>query len=87
MIAPVMATQAILAVLNTELPFERVWLPYIYLYGAGGVIFFVGLWMVLKSQGFDKKRPADRKWIGILVFGFVYYASLHGIGIYAATHY
>jgi hypothetical protein len=87
MIAQVMATSAILAVLNAELPFERVWLPYLYLYGIGGIIFFGGLGMVLKSQGYDKKRPSDRKWIGILVFGFMFYASLHGVGIYAATHY
>jgi hypothetical protein len=87
MIAPIMATQAILAVIDPELPFERVWLPYLYLYGIGSIIFFGGLWMVLKSQGYDHKRPADRKWIGVLVFGFFFYASLHGVGIYAATHF
>lgn len=69
-----------------ELDFERVWLPYIYLYGGGGLVFFGGLWMVLKSPAFSMKRPKDRKWLGILLFGFFWYAGMHGAGILAAIN-
>jgi hypothetical protein len=67
-----------------ELPFDRVWLPYLYLYGVGGLIFFGGLFIVLKSTSFQASRPEDRRWIRVLLFGFFWYASLHGIGILAA---
>jgi len=68
------------------LTFERVWLPYIYLYGVGGVAFFGGLFMVLRSEGFRRTDPRHRRWVGILVFGFVWYAAIHGIGTLAALY-
>ncbi len=67
-----------------ELDFERVWLPYLYLYGGGGLVFFGGLWMVLKSPAFNMKRRKDRRWLGILLFGYIWYAGMHGVSILAA---
>ncbi|MBC8405890.1 MAG: hypothetical protein HQ519_05800 [Planctomycetes bacterium] len=67
-----------------ELEFERVWLPYLYLYGVGGLIFFTGLIMVLKSPAYSHKRLKDRKWLGTLLFGYFWYAGMHGVGILAA---
>ncbi len=67
-----------------ELPFDRVWLPYLYLYGVGGIVFFGGLLIVLKSTSFQASRTEDRRWIRVLLFGFFWYASLHGIGILVA---
>ena len=69
-----------------ELEFDRVWLPYLYLYGLGGLIFFGGLFMVLRSSAFSKKRAVDRKWFRILLFGYFWYAGLHGASIFAAVH-
>ena len=67
------------------LDFDRVWLPYLYLYGVGGVFFLGGLWMVLRSEGFSNERPSDRRWLVLMFVGFVWYAGLHGAGILAAT--
>jgi hypothetical protein len=68
-----------------DLDFDRVWLPYIYLYGVGGVFFVSGLVMILRSEAYNKKSPSDRRWMGLMFFGFVWYAGLHGLGILAAT--
>ena len=64
--------------------FARVWLPYLYLYGVGGLLFVGGLVLVLRSEAFQRRRPSDRRWLAILVFGFLWYAALHGVGILAA---
>ena len=66
--------------------FERVWAPYLYLYGLGGLLFVAGLVMVLRSEAFQARRRTDRRWLGVLVFGFLWYAALHGAGILAALY-
>ena len=32
------------------LDFNRVWFPYIYLYGVGGGIFLIGMFVILRSK-------------------------------------
>jgi len=66
--------------------FERVWLPYLYLYGVGGGLFFAGLRLVIRSGALRPRRREDRRWLWILLFGFFWYALLHGLGILAALH-
>jgi hypothetical protein len=68
-----------------ELPFDRVWLPYIYLYGVGGLCFFAGLFLVLKSGALDLKRRQHRRWLGVLLFGLLWYMGLHLAGTLAAV--
>ncbi len=68
------------------LTFERVWLPYIYLYGVGGLALFGGLFMVLRSEGFRSSEPRHRRWLNVLIFGFVWYAAIHGISTLAALY-
>ena len=69
---------------SDALDFDRVWLPYLYLYGVGGLIFVAGLILVLKSGALNLKRANHRRWLGVLVFGFVWYMSLHLISTLAA---
>ena len=38
------------------LDFDRLWLPYIYLYAVGGALFLGGLFLVLRSGALDMKR-------------------------------
>lgn len=64
--------------------FSHSWLPYIYQYGLGGVIFVIGLWITLKSGCFDPARPKHRKWLVVLILGFVWYMVLHGAMTWAA---
>lgn len=67
------------------LPFARVWLPYLYLYGAGGLLFVFALWTVLRAGACDLRRRTHRRWLGVLLFGFLWYAGIHLLGIYAAS--
>jgi len=69
---------------SDALDFDRVWLPYLYLYGVGGLIFVAGLVLVLKSGAMNLKRANHRRWLGLLIFGFVWYMSLHLITTLAA---
>ena len=66
------------------LEFSRTWLPYLYLYGAGGFIFFVGMVIILRSRSLKKERKRHNFWHHILIFGFFYYMGIHGAVIHAA---
>jgi len=67
-----------------DIPFDRAWLPYIYLYGVGGLFFLGGLWLALRSRALDRSRRKHRIWTWILVGGFLWFLTLHGGGILAA---
>jgi len=58
-------------------PFSHTWLPYIYLYGVGGIFFVIGLIITKKSGAMDLKKKKHRFWFKILLFGFVYYMAIH----------
>jgi hypothetical protein len=58
-------------------PFSHTWLPYIYLYGVGGIFFVIGIIITKKSGAMDLKNKKHRFWFKVLLFGFVYYMALH----------
>ena len=64
-----------------SLPFDRTWLPYIYLYGAGGILFLIGIFIILRNNAINLKFHKHRKWMFILFGGFVWYALIHAIFI------
>ena len=64
--------------------FSRTWLPYIYLYVAGGAIFIIGMYIILKSRSLNRDRIRHTKWFYILIFGLLYYMSIHSFFILAA---
>ncbi|MDP6963762.1 MAG: hypothetical protein QGF46_06305 [Planctomycetota bacterium] len=66
--------------------FDRAWLPYIYLYGVGGLLFLGGMFLVFKSKACDWSRPVHRRWAMTLIFGFCWYAAMHGLQTYAALN-
>ena len=66
------------------LDFSRIWLPYLYLYGVGGGIFLVGMFIILRSRSLKLDRIRHRKWYHILIFGLVYYMGIHGLFTFAA---
>lgn len=67
------------------LDFSRSWLPFIYQYGLGGVIFVVGIILTLKSGSFSpRSNPKHKKWFSILILGYVWYFVMHGAWILAA---
>ena len=65
---------------------DNIWLPYIYLYGVGFIIFVIGLWIILHYRACNLSRQSDRFWFGILIFGFVWYAGIHLIWYLAAIY-
>ena len=67
-----------------EFGFERAWLPYLYLYGAGGLLFAVAVGLVLRSGSLDLRLARHRRWLALLVAGLLWYALLHLAGILAA---
>ncbi len=66
------------------LDFSHTWLPYIYLYGVGGIAFIVGMILILKTSALNLTQLKHRKWLVVLLFGFMYYAGIHGALIIAA---
>jgi len=66
------------------LDFSRIWLPYLYLYGVGGGIFLIGMFIILRSRSLKLERIRHREWYHILIFGLVYYMGIHGLFTFAA---
>ncbi|HSW56022.1 MAG TPA: hypothetical protein VLH59_13115 [Ignavibacteriaceae bacterium] len=66
--------------------FFNSWLPFIYLYGVGGIFFLIGMIIIKKSGALDTTKKSHRRWFKILLFGFIYFTLIHGILIIAALH-
>ena len=64
--------------------FTHTWLPFIYLYGLGGILFVFGIIITIKSGSFDLSRKAHKKWMWVLLFGFVWYLMMHALMTLAA---
>ncbi len=60
------------------LDFARTWLPFIYLYSVGGIAFSIGVYLIIKSKSLNTYNSKHKKWLYILIFGFLYYAGIHG---------
>jgi hypothetical protein len=70
-----------------ELTFFRTWLPVIYLYGVGGLIFGAGMLVIFKAKSIKLSRPVHKQWLYILLFGFVYYLGIHSLLTFAALNF
>tara|TARA_B100000579_G_C22563930_1_gene725734 strand:- start:358 stop:570 length:213 start_codon:yes stop_codon:yes gene_type:complete len=66
------------------LTFYDTWLPFIYLYGVGGIAFLIGMYLIIKTGALNMNRLSHKKWLVILIFGFLYYAGIHGTFILMA---
>ena len=66
--------------------FMNIWLPYIYLYGVGGVFFFSGMALVKKAGSYNPSKRRHRFWWKVTFWGFFYFAALHLIWILAALY-
>ena len=66
------------------LDFSRTWLPYLYLYGIGGGIFLIGMFIILRSRSLKLESIRHREWYHILIFGLVYYMGIHALFTFAA---
>ena len=57
--------------------FSHSWLPFIYQYSFGILIFGGGLYAVFKAYGGIKFWNEYSIWIKILIWGFIYVSSIH----------
>jgi hypothetical protein len=64
--------------------YSHTWLPFIYLYGLGGILFIFGIYITIKAGSFDLQRRTHKKWMWILLFGFVWYLMMHALMTWAA---
>jgi hypothetical protein len=70
----------VVAVLGDASP----WTAFFYQYLMGGMVFAIGLLIIRRSGACDFDRPGDRYWYGVLIFGYVWYASMHALIILLA---
>ncbi len=68
------------------LTFTEIWLPYIYLYGVGGIFFFAGMYIVKKTKALNKEKKQHRFWLKALYGGFFFFMFLHAFLIIAAVY-
>tara|TARA_Y100000814_G_scaffold260605_1_gene211401 strand:+ start:704 stop:916 length:213 start_codon:yes stop_codon:yes gene_type:complete len=64
--------------------FYRTWLPFIYLYGVGGIVFIVGMFLILRTKALRLNYHRHKKWLWLLLYGFFFWMSLHALFIYLA---
>jgi len=66
--------------------FFNTWLPFIYLYGAGGIFFLIGIIITKKAGAMDLKKKKHRYWFRLLIFGFFWSMAIHFVLIIAALY-
>ena len=67
-----------------NLTFYHTWFPFIYLYGVGGIAFLIGMFLIIWTRALSLRKMHHKKWLFVLIFGFLYYASIHGTFIIMA---
>ena len=60
---------------------ENPWIPYLYQYIVGGLLFAFGILVPVAKGVLGYKKQEDRWTLRILILGFVVYAAIHGIWI------
>ncbi len=66
--------------------FFNSWMPFIYLYGVGGVFFFFGIYLIVKSGSLNPEKRHHRIWLKVLLGGFFFFVLLHAILIISALY-
>jgi hypothetical protein len=64
----------------------QTWLPFIYLYGVGGIFFFSGMYIIIKSRSLNPQKKHHRRWIKILFGGYFFFLFLHAFMIISALY-
>ncbi len=64
-------------IINENYLFSHSWLPFMYQYGFGILIFGGGLFAVFKAYGGKEFWNKYKIWIQILIWGFIYVSSIH----------
>jgi hypothetical protein len=51
---------------------------FLYQYLVGGLIFAFGIWCSLRTGTLSWTDPIGRRWLLLLVFGFLFFVALQG---------
>lgn len=62
------------------------WLPFLYLYGVGGIFFLVGMLIIRKSGAINLKSKRHKYWYKVLILGFFYFVAIHAFFIILALY-
>ncbi len=57
--------------------FKRVWAPYLYLYGIGGIVFLFGVFMIRKYKAVDQESRKERWYFKLLFIGYAWFMAMH----------
>jgi len=57
--------------------FSHSWLPFMYLYGLGGLLFISGILITIRSGSLNIDSISHWRWLWTLIFGLVWYMSIH----------
>lgn len=66
--------------------FSHSWLPFIYQYSFGLLIFGGGLFTIFKAYGYQEFWAEYKIWVVVLVWGFIYVLSIHLLMTIAALN-
>jgi len=58
------------------------WTSYLYQYTFGLLFFSLGLLLVIRTKACQIGRGRDSLWLKILIAGFVFFATFHGVWVY-----
>ncbi len=67
-------------------PISHTWLTLLYLYGVGGLFFWIGMILIRKSKAIDLNKKRHRFWYKVLIFGFFYFVAFHTLTTIVALY-
>uniref|UniRef100_A0A7V2ZJC6 Uncharacterized protein n=1 Tax=Ignavibacterium album TaxID=591197 RepID=A0A7V2ZJC6_9BACT len=66
--------------------FFQTWLPFIYLYVIGGIFFFSGMYIIIKSGSLNPQKRHHKFWIRFLFGGYFFFLIIHAFLIISALY-
>ena len=65
---------------------DSAWTSFIYIYTLGAIFFVIGLALALQTKAVKLNLKSDLQWFCGVIFGFLFFLSLHGAWIYFALN-
>lgn len=63
---------------------DNPWTSYLYQYTFGFIFFALGILLMLRTRACVPGRGRDSRWLAILIAGFIFFFTLHGVWVYLA---
>jgi hypothetical protein len=57
--------------------FSHSWLPFMYQYGLGGLLFIAGIIITIRSGSLNLNKTSHWRWFWTLMFGLAWYMCIH----------